>query len=60
MPALVALRLFFDGTLPQDRGMPVGIAIDGSEIGRSCVVDLTCASTDFEYRPVTLRFRRVT
>lgn len=59
MPALTALQLYFDGTLPGDRSRSVSIEVEGRNLGTFLVEWLRIAGEDLNSGPVLLRFRAV-
>ena len=59
MRALTALQLYFDGTLPVDRNVPVDVRVGIQNLGLFRVEALECAERFPENEPVIVRFSRV-
>ncbi|MBI5548140.1 MAG: hypothetical protein HY901_30030 [Deltaproteobacteria bacterium] len=57
--ALTALQLYFDGTLPADRGTAVSLEVGGQLLGDHHVEWLRCEGTGLHTEHVFLRLRPV-
>ncbi len=60
LPPLTAIQLYFDGTLPVDRSIPVSLEIDRLALGEFVVEWLRCAERHYAGEPMFLRLRAAT
>lgn len=59
-PPLTVIQLYFDGTLPVDRTIPVSLEIGGLALGGFVVDWLRCAERHYAGEPMFLRLRAAT
>lgn len=57
IPALTALQLYFDGTLPTDRSIPLSIEVGGHTLGEFFVEWLRCSDRHYAGEQIFIRLR---
>ncbi len=60
LPPLTVIQLYFDGTVPVDRSIPVSLEVDGLALGEFVVEWLRCTERHYTGEPMFLRLRAVT